>query len=264
MTLEMTTEATVELAPTLNTPDPAQQTPEVAAPETETPIVDESAAPGESEEDQRDKTIRKLERRVNHKHSQAAAAEERARMLEQRLSQYETKEAPQPERQDGTVDPVALAREMAKEIAAVTSITDKANGIAKDGEKRFPGDFKAALQAVVEEAGPLFDNRGLPTAIGDAVMDADDPAALLHHLGKNPDLAAELQGLSPARLGRRLAQIETAIKPKAAVPKAVSNAPAPARPISAARSTSGDPASMSQSEYEAHRASQGAGWARRR
>lgn len=260
----MNTEAIVELAPTENAPDTAPQAPEVAAPEPETPSVDEALAPAESDEDQRDKTIRKLERRVNHKHSQAAAAEERARMLEERLSQYERKEDPPPERHDGTVDQLALAREMAKEIAAVTSVTDKANGIAKDGEKRFPGEFKAALQAVVEETGPLFDRRGMPTAIGDAVMDADDPAALLRHLGQNPDLAAELQGLSPTRMGRRLAQIETAMKPKAATPRAVSNAPSPARPISAARSTSGDPSSMSQAEYEAHRASQGAGWARRR
>jgi hypothetical protein len=79
---------------------------------------------------------------------------------------------------------------------------------------------------------------------------------LLHHLGQHPDLAAELQGLSPAQLGRRIERIETQMKAKPQ-PKPVSKAPEPARPISASRST-GNLSDLPMDEYIAQRRAQGA------
>lgn len=253
--MTMSTEAneTVELATTQTTPEQTQPAPEVVTPETEQKPAEE--AKPESEEDQRDKTLRRMERRISQKHAQAAAAEARAQMLEQRLAQYESRESGQPEQQP-TADPY----ELAKEIAAVERITEKANNIANDALKRYGDDFKTSLATVAEEAGQLFDQRGKPTAIGEAILDAEDPAALLHHLGQNPDLAAELNGLSPAALGRRIGRIEAQMSAKPA-PKPVSKAPEPARPISATRA-SVNPADMSQAEYEAYRRAQGARYVR--
>lgn len=135
-------------------------------------------------------------------------------------------------------------------------VTEKANSIAQDGEKRFKDGFRSALETVAEEAGPLFNQRGLPTALGEAILESDDAAALLHHLGTNPDLAAELNGLSPAQLGRRIERFEAQMKAKPQ-PKPVSKAPEPARPISASRS-SGNLADLPMDEYIANRRAQGA------
>lgn len=251
--MTMTTEETnVEPTETQNTDEGAEK-PEVATPE---PGQEEAAEEVKAEEDDRDKTLRRMERRINQKHAQAAAAAEREKMaraeteqLRQKLAQYE---APQ-EKPHEEADPVALARE----IVQIERVTEKANGVAKDGEKRFTG-FKESVLAVTEEAGPLFDQKGKSTALGEAILDADDPAALLHHLGSNPDLASELQGLTPAQLGRRLGRIEAEMSTK---PKPLSKAPAPERPL-AANVSDKNPANMSFAEYKAARKAQGASWAR--
>lgn len=175
--------------PEVTTPEPEQQQPE------------------EKAEDEGQKAIRRMQRRIDAKHAAAAAAEERARLIEQqaqelrqRLAQYE-----QPQEQQQQVDPVRLA----ELIATKREIDSKSNRVAEDGKKRFP-DFADALKEVAQEVGPLFDaNRyGLPTAFGEAVLESDDPAALLHYLGKNPDVAAELKGLSPIQVARKVARIE--------------------------------------------------------
>lgn len=249
----MSTESNVDPGTTQNTPETAV-TPEVATPE---PEKTEAEAKPEATEDDRDKTLRRMERRINQKHAQAAAAEERARMameraqaLEQRLTQYE---APQQAEQ-----PKADPYELAREIAQIERITEKSNSVVRDGEKRFPGEFGEAVRTVSEEAGMLLDEKGKFTPIGEAIFDADDPAALLVHLGKNPDVAAELQGLSPAALGRRIGRIEASMAVK---PNPVSRAPEPARPIGA-RSAAKSPESMTMEEFIAMRKAQKASWAR--
>jgi hypothetical protein len=63
----------------------------------------------------------------------------------------------------------------------------------------------------------------------EAVLDSDKPAELLYFLGKNPDLASELVGLSPAQLGRRIARLETQMAEQAK-PK-TSAAPRPLDPV---------------------------------
>jgi hypothetical protein len=180
----------------------------------------------EAPKDDADKTVKRLERRINQKHAQAAAAEERARMIEaqlnearQKLSQYE---APQETQQQP--DPFKLA----EAIATVREVNAKANKVAAEGKTRFP-DFSQALQEVAQEVGPLFGQGGLPTPVGEAILDSDDPAALLHHLGTNPDVAADLRGLSPVQVARRIARIEADMS-KPREPK-VSNAPKPIAPV---------------------------------
>lgn len=251
----MTLEAeTVELAPTLNTPEPTQTAPEVVTPEVEAvEQTDEQKA--ESTRDDADKARKSMQRRIDKRTADLYRERAQNEQLTQRLSALEARANGEPEPQAQAVDPVALARE----ISTVERITEKANGIAQDGEKRFKADFKDSLAAVVEEAGPLFNQRGLPTALGEAILDTEDPAALLHHLGQNPDLAAELSGLSAAQLGRRIGRIESSMATKP--PKPVSGAPTPARPINAVRSAS-NPADMSMDEYRAMRKAQGASWSR--
>lgn len=179
-----------------------------------------------------------------------------------RIAAYEAK-LPEGERQaqqPQQVDPY----ELAEHIAELRQITDKSNDVAKQGQKRFP-DFGTALTTVIDEAGPLIHSegklQGRPTALGEAILDAEDPAALLHFLGSNPALADGLSGLSPTQLGRRIERFESQMKSKPTKP--VSNAPAPIKPIAGGTSALNvDLEKADMAAYKAARAKQGARWAR--
>lgn len=243
---------TVELAPTLNTPEPTQTAPEVVTPEVNEAKQDDEQKADASKEDDAEKARRAMQRRIDKRTADLYRERAQNEQLAQRLAALEGRISGEPEQQAKDVDPHALARE----IATVERVTEKANSIAQDGEKRFKDGFRSALETVAEEAGPLFNQRGLPTALGEAILESDDAAALLHHLGTNPDLAAELNGLSPTQLGRRIERFEAQMKAKPQ-PKPVSKAPEPARPISASRS-SGNLADLPMDEYIANRRAQGA------
>lgn len=136
--------------------------------------------------------------------------------------------APQPTGEQPAPDPMVLAEQIADLKLHVRETTDKSNKVDADGRKRFP-DFHDSLSRVTEEIGALFDGYGRPTPMGDAVLDSDDPAALLHYLGKNLDVAAELAELRPGQVGRRLERIEAQMKAK----PEISTAPKPLQPVNA-------------------------------
>jgi len=258
--MTMTDETQVQTAPETQNPAPAEAktAPEVATPEVEAVAEDKPAETVEEppKEDDAEKARRAMQRRIDKRTADLYRERAQNEQLAQRIAALEA-QASGTEQQPGTVDPVALA----KEISAVERVTEKANRIAAEGEKLFKGEFREALSAVVEEAGPLFDPRGKATAIGEAILDAEEPAKLLHYLGKNPDIAAELQGLSPTQLGRRIGRIEAQMAYKPA-PTPVSKAPTPAKPLGASRSSSGNLADAPMEEYVAMRKAQGARWAR--
>jgi hypothetical protein len=228
---DMSTET--QVAPDAATEIPASaptEQPEVVEPEP----VEQPDEPQKPEDDPRDKAVKSLTRRVDRITAARYQAEARAQQaaqdaeaLRQRLAQYEQGEEP-PQRQ---ADPVALARE----LVTLERITEKSNTVAKDGAKRFEG-FNKALTVVTEEAGPLFmpvaPGIGRPTPLGEAVLAARDPAAVLHHLGNNPELAAELHGLTATELAYRVAEIGIELR-KTNEPKQ-SNAPRPISPVKSA------------------------------
>ena len=92
------------------------------------------------------------------------------------------------------------------------------------------------MATVIDEAGPIIDAKGMPTALGEALLDADEPAKLLHHLGRHPEIAETLQGLTPAQLGRRLGRIEADMKTAAPAP---SKAPKPLEPVRSVAANAG-------------------------
>ena len=204
---------------------PAQETPEVAAPEN-----DEAA-----ERDDPTKVVKRMERRIDRLTAARYQAEARADQAAAQFEQLRAQFAQENPQQVGQQDPVTLARE----IAHVERITEKANGIAADGNKRFEG-FGKAVQTVSAEVGALFDKRGKATPIGEAILAADDPAALIHHIGSNPDLAADLADLTPIQQARKLARIEIDM----ARPKETKQSLAP-KPISPARAIARDTGALS-------------------
>jgi hypothetical protein len=241
---EMSTETTV--APEAETQNPASElaeTPEVATPEAETPETEEQTQ--KPEEDPRERALKRMERRFgritaarHQAEAQLQSERQEAEQLRQRLSQYESGNEPEQRQQ---ADPVALARQ----IVTLEKVTEKSNSVINDGKKRFEG-FDKAIAVVMEETGGLFNpvapgaRVGLPNAIGEAILDADDPAAVLHYLGNNPDAAADLAGLTATQVARRIARIEFDLsKPKE--PKQ-SNAPKALTPV---KSTTKDDGGLS-------------------
>ena len=204
---------------------PAQETPEVAAPEN-----DEAA-----ERDDPTKVVKRMERRIDRLTAARYQAEARADQAAAQFEQLRAQFAQENPQQVGQQDPVTLARE----IAHVERITEKANGIAADGNKRFEG-FGKAVQTVSAEVGALFDKRGKATPIGEAILAADDPAALIHHIGSNPDLAADLADLTPIQQARKLARIEIDM----AKPRETKQSTAP-KPITPARAVMRDSGGLS-------------------
>lgn len=182
--------------------------------------------PVKSLEERLERERQRFERRYNRKHGETAQLAERLRLAEERLQRFEqpSTDGEQPKTQEPQVDPYRLA----DEIATARSITEKSNAAFSEGMKSFGDAFRQSVAAVIDEAGDLIDKRGLPTALGEAVLDSDKPAELLHYLGQNPDIAESLNGLSPARLGRRIEAIERDMKTAK-----VSKAPAPLTPVTA-------------------------------
>lgn len=115
----------------------------------------------------------------------------------------------------------------AQQIADTKAFNARCDDIDRVGRKEFP-DFKEKFVELSEEI-PTFTKDG-PTPFLEALLDSENPAALIHHLGSNPDLAAELADLSPRQQVRRLALIERDMGAKEAPPK-TSSAPKPIQPV---------------------------------
>jgi hypothetical protein len=227
---------------------PVAENTEVATPEPtddggQEPVSEEQRA--EKSPEQRE--LERLRRQLTKRDRTQGKLHQELQQARERLSQLEISEPREEPRQ--SVDPVVLARE----IALVEKVAEKSNQIAKDGTKRFP-DFMETIAVIAEELGPLFDQRGRPAPVMEAVLDAEKPADLLHFLGKNPDLAAELEGLTPAQLGRRVARLETQMAEQAK-PK-TSSAPKPLEPVRGGASDSELRSDLSTEEWMRRREAQ--------
>lgn len=211
----------------------AVETPELTAPETE-PVQEES--PEAKAEAERQKAIKNLQRRVDRKHAQAAAAEERARLAEQRAAELEARINGQPQEQEALTPEkiIPIAQQMAQHIAEQNKLRERVGSVLNAG-KSLEG-FDAACNTVDEEVG-FYDAKGGPSPFLREVMECDEPAKVLHHLGTNPEVASEFRGLSPTQVARKLARLEAQLSaPKE--PKQ-STAPKPITPVKAAADTGG-------------------------
>lgn len=226
-------------APTQNiAPEAPAQVPEVAEPESE---AQEQSQPEATDENDEAKAIKAMQRRISRltaakyqAQAEAEMARREAEALRARTQSYEE----QPQQQQ--VDPVALANE----IASIREVTARSNKVAEEGAKKFGREeFSKAVNTVIEEAGPLVRpiapgaSVGKPTPLGEAILEADDPAAVLHYLGSNPDVASELSGLGPLQVAKRIARIEIELS-KPREPKQ-SNAPKPVTPVKASNRDDG-------------------------
>lgn len=236
-----------------NASDPEATSTVETVDESQTAIEAESgsAEPGESgdevEEDKLqaaiDQATRKARRRIERLIADRGAAQQRAAQLEAELTEA---------RKAGTDQPVPSEdpREIARQMRIVEKTAEATAKVMKDAGARFP-DFESAVAELVEEIGPQIDRNGRPSTLMEAVLDSDRASEVLYHLGKNPDIAAEIAHLSPIRIGKRIAQIESDLAAQAK-PKP-SAAAKPLTPVKAQAVPTVDPAKLTDAQWRAER-----------
>lgn len=227
----MTTEtnAAPDVAADTATSDSIVETPEVTTPESNEASTQETDAKPETADDA-DKSFKRLQRRIDRVTAARYQAEAEARQLREQLQSYiqqhetQTQEDPQQFRPE---DIERLATEKARSMREMESVSKRSTEIRDALVKEVGGEkLPQVLAAVIEEAGPLAHEDGSWTPLGEAIADSDQPQKLLIYLSKNPDVAESLQGLSAARLGRRIEAIEREMS----APQ-VSKAPQPLKPV---------------------------------
>lgn len=218
-----------QVSPDAETQNPApviaNETPEVATPEA----VETAQTPSEDAEDG-DKSLKRMQRRIDRRTADLYRERAERERLTQELESLRAQNNPQEPAQldERTIEQKAI------QIARRAQVADKSNAVYSQGKEKFP-DFDESLTTVIAEAGPLIDRTGFPTALGSAVLESDKPEALIDYLGKNPEVAETLAGLSPTQLARRLVRIEDQMNAK---PK-ISAAPTPLKPVKPASSSDG-------------------------
>ncbi len=115
-------------------------------------------------------------------------------------------------------DPYVLA----KEIAHQQTLNDAANRTYQAGKAAFGADFDAAVQTLQQVA-----DLSQRTDFIETVVELPNAPEVYHFLGKNPDEAAHILALTPAKMALALANISA----KVGRPKPQSKAPAPITPV---------------------------------
>lgn len=242
-----------QVSPAAETQNPAADAlnPEVATQETAVDDEAEGVSQDEESGDDAEKALKKMQRRIDKRTADVYRERARAEQLERRLTELEAKSGQtEPKQEDSKADPVALA----KEIARVERFAEEAEKLVADGSKKHK-DFMPALKALADEVGPFVLPNGLPSPFMEAVREvADKPMELLYHLGKNPELAEELTGLSPLKLAKRLDRIEREMA-EAGKTK-TSSAPKPLAPVKGAAADSELGPGLSDAEWMRRREAQ--------
>lgn len=236
-----------QVSPDAETQNPA---PEVVEAEVTTPQDDAKAEPeAEPEGDDADKALKRMQRRIDKRTADVYRTKAENEQLRQRLAELEAKSGltDKPAEQ---ADPVALARE----ISRVERFTEKANAIVSAGTKAH-ADYMISLAALSQEVGNFVQPNGAPSQFMEVVLEVSDkPEALLYHLGKNPEVAEELADLSPIRLAKKLARIESELT-ESAKPQN-SKAPKPLEPVKGKASDSELGPGLSDAEWIKRREAQ--------
>lgn len=234
----MTTEAMAAPDATAQIPasDTAQQNPETADPEINEQERQQDPA-NANQGDDADKSLKRLQRRIDRVTAARYEAQAEARQLREQLARYQQADAqPQDEQRPPTEDDI---ERRAQELSMVREVMTRSNRTYDEGVKAYGEAFERDVATLKDAAGDLINARGLPTPLGEAILDSDKAHELIHYLAENDDIAAELKGLSAARLGRRLSAIEAELsKPKEPKP---SKAPKPLEPVKAGAGSTGEP-----------------------
>jgi hypothetical protein len=257
-----------------------QESPEAAQAQAATDESGTEPEPSEkdTQADERKFTQAELDDIIKKRIAKATAIAERkaSKAYAEKLEQLAVKPQVQPQevKAEGKpkLDQFETVEEYVEAVADWKMQTHQQNQARQTEEQRikqFQGEVQAKAAHVFElaEQDPEFDNEVFETLpVSDpmafAIMDSDIAPKLMVYLTKNPEEVDRITKLSPARQAAEIGKLESKLSVVEKVKP--SGAPAPIKPVgSRGGAASGNPAEMSQSQYEAMRAKQGATWARR-
>jgi hypothetical protein len=115
-----------------------------------------------------------------------------------------------------------------------------------------------AAQSLLPDYEAVVGSSEVPISphVAQALMDSDRGPELAYHMAQHPELAAELNKLSPVKAAMTLGRLETTLAAPAAKP--ATKAPAPINPIRSAPARQADFAKASMDDYIEMRRKQGA------
>lgn len=217
-------------AETQNQAAEVTETPEVVTPDAETEV---EAQPEDSQDDP-EKALKRMDRRIAKRTADFYREKARADALSAELERLRGGETAKEDRKQ----PEDVDRLVSERVKVMT-FAEKANSIVEQGTKENP-EFMKVLRDLAIEVGDFVKPNGEPSRFMEAVLEVSGkPAKLLEHLGRNPDVAADLAELSPYKLAARLSDIERTLA-ESAKPKQ-SAAPKPIEPVKAKASGSALP-----------------------
>jgi hypothetical protein len=212
-------------------PAPADATP--AANDQRDPDPDPAPSADQEQEPWYKTRINTLTERRDRERAAREAAEARVRELEAIVQGHASADpaapAPAPAQPAPRTFTEAEVAQRAAEIAAANEFNNRCNAIFEEGVKAYGQDFQKAVGNLNTAGLISLEDQTLLRA----VMDSDNPALVLNHLGKDPGEAQKLLAMSPYKMGAELARMSERLS-KPAQPAPISKAPAPITPIGAA------------------------------
>lgn len=258
-----TPEVAEEQSAEIETGNEEEQTEAVESEGSSESVADDAS--GESEPKKHNPVqprINELTRRAREAEERAREAEQRAKALESQIQQ--TEEAPYPKLSDFDYDEERYNQALSqyhnqstqKNIQGAMAQQERmqAQLAQRAAQQAVMETFKARSDAFAAEHTDYLEtitNPNVPVnqTMTQALVFADNGPAVAYHLGKNPQVAAEIAAL-PApqalmRMGQLSAQLSTPVTPKP------TSAPAPAKPPTGSSSGKAekDPDKMTPTEY---------------
>ena len=127
----------------------------------------------------------------------------------------------------------ALVEQKARQKLIVDAHNKICNDFVASGTKEYGTEFMDMLREVNDELGFSIGHRPDFTEL---LAEAGPPERIIKYLYDNPEQAAEIATMTPAKAAIKLAKIGTRFAEKAPPPKQVSKAPAPIKPTSSSSS----------------------------
>ncbi len=194
-----------------------------------TPPVESVAAPSPAVEDTDEPALKGVSKRIDELTRNWREAERREARLIELLAHRESPQRPQAEAPKPSETPKTLADfdydevkyqsyvfQQAEKLSAEAARRELSAHEERQAAERRKSTFTAketAFAKTVDDYREVAYNPSLriTQAMADAIADSDEGPALAYHLGKNPDVAAQLAQLPPIVAAREIGKIEAAL-----------------------------------------------------
>lgn len=249
--------------------------PPAASPDGQAPEAVKPAEPAKPDGEEPRGVAKRIKELTDARRAAEAREERLLKLLEQRVESPAPQAREEPEKglKDFDYDEKKYTEYVLKRVEANAEKAAKAAADRYRSEQeaisrraKFDERIDAFAKTVQDYHEVVTESTPVSEAMADALLDSDDPGALMYYLGNNPDVARKLYYLTPAKAGREIAKLEVqlAAERAKAAEKPVTKAPPPAPNIEASgdgspKAKPDDPASdteLSDAEWTRRRNAQ--------